>query len=185
MSPGPSHRHRGLALVGYRGTGKSTVGRLLAERLAWSFADADVEIEARAGRSIVRIFAEQGEPAFRELESATLRDLAARDRLVLATGGGAVIRPENRRLLGDFGFVAWLRADPLVLAERLRAETAGRPALTAAGTLDEIADVLATRSPLYDAVSHARVETDDRTPAEVADLVLTAFRVWAREQGVA
>ena len=131
--------------MGYRGTGKSTVGRILAERLGRPFADADVELEAIAGRPIPAIFAEQGEPAFRDWEERVLCDLTspARDD----RGDRRRRRPPRGEpgLLKSFGFVAWLTADPEVLADRLRADPGGlanRPSLTAAGTLDEIARVL-------------------------------------------
>jgi shikimate kinase len=182
MRPPPNIPDRqGLALVGYRGTGKSTVGRLLADRLGREFVDADSEVEARAGRPVRLIFAEDGEAAFREWESRILLDLTS--RLVggiVATGGGAILLEANRRALRDFGFVAWLSADPETLTTRLRASSRGvedRPSLTGAGTLAEIADVLEARSTLYRAAAHAVVETAGRTPEEVADAVLDA---WAR-----
>ncbi len=170
---------RGLALVGYRGTGKSTVGRILAERLGRPFADADNEIEAQAGRSIRSIFEEDGEPAFRERESRVLATLTTRLRGgVLATGGGAVLAEANRRLIRGFGFVAWLAADPETLARRLSASGAGvaeRPPLTAAGTLGEIAGVLAARVALYREVADAAIVTDGLSPDRVADAVLVAW----------
>ncbi len=170
---------RGLALVGYRGTGKSTVGRILADRLGRPFADADKEIEARDGRTIRAIFAEDGEPAFRRIEGEVLRELTAKlPGGIVATGGGAVLDEANRRALRSFGFVAWLKADPDTLAWRLshsRSGLADRPALTPAGTLAEIADVLAARAPLYREAAHAEVETDGRTAREVAEAVLGAF----------
>jgi shikimate kinase len=177
MTPGPSVR-RGLALVGARGTGKTSVGRIVADRLGLPFADADQELQRRAGRSIAAIFAEPGEPAFRDLEEEVLGALAARDALVLATGGGVVLREANRRALRRFGLVVWLTAEPDVLADRLRRDAGGRPALTAAGTLAEIAAVLAARIPLYRAVADATVDTTGRTPAEVADAVLEAWSAW-------
>src|SRR3954447_21902345 len=101
-----------LFLIGYRGSGKSTVGRLLAERLGWAFVDADEELEIRAGRSIADIFTTDGEPAFRALESAVLRELASRDRHVIACGGGVVLRDDHRRLLRTGGHCVWLTGDP-------------------------------------------------------------------------
>ena len=88
-----------LTLIGYRATGKTTLARLLAERLGWDWIDADAEIERRAGKAIARIFAEEGEPAFRDLEAQAIADLCRRDRLVLAAGGGAPLRPESRRAM--------------------------------------------------------------------------------------
>lgn len=177
MTTDPHHR-QGLALVGLRGTGKSTVGRILAERLRLPFADADVEIEARLGRPISAIFAEDGEPAFRDWEERIVADLTTRTGAILATGGGAVLRESNRRRLRTFGFVVWLQADPSVLAARLQADARGlshRPALTAAGTLDEIVHLLEARAPLYREVADTVVETDGRTALEVADAVLGAW----------
>ena len=179
MTPGGG---RGLALVGYRGTGKSTVGRIVAARLGWPFADADREVEARAGRPIRALFEADGEPAFRALEAEVIADLCARGPLVLATGGGAVLRPANRAALRDLGFVAWLRADPATLADRLRRSPGDRPPLTAAGLLGEIEAVLAARAPLYAEVAHAVVEAAGRPPGEVAAAVLAGwerFRVEA------
>ncbi len=169
-------RGRGLALVGYRGTGKSTVGRILADRLNRRFFDADLELEARCGRSIVSFFAESGEPAFRDWEEQTLQLLVQSDPgAVLATGGGAVLRPSNRRLLIEFGLVVWLKADADEIASRLNADRlAGRdrPALTAAGSIAEISAVLADRASLYRDVADAEVETRGRSPHDVAELIL-------------
>jgi shikimate kinase len=173
------HDRQGLALVGTRGSGKTTVGRILAERLLRPFVDADVELEGKLGRSIASLFAEAGEPAFRDWEERTLHELtAAHPGVILATGGGVVLREANRKALRSFGFVVWLRADPGTASARLRADRRGlsaRPALTAAGTLDELADVLAARSPLYQAVADAVVDTDGRSADEVADAIL---RLW-------
>ncbi|WP_435009751.1 shikimate kinase [Tundrisphaera lichenicola] len=178
MNPPPTEL-RGLALVGYRGTGKSTVGRIVAERLGRDFADADREVEALAGRSIRSIFEEDGEPAFREWESRVLLDLTARlVGGVVATGGGAVLSEANRQALRNFGLVAWLSADPESLLHRLRSSRRGvedRPSLTPAGTLGEIAEVLQARTPLYQEAAHVIIPTDGRTPEQVADAVLEAW----------
>ena len=167
----------GLALVGYRGTGKSTVGRLVAERLGRPFVDADAALEARLGRSIRSVFEECGESAFRDREEALLAELTSTPGRVLATGGGVVLRESNRAALRRFGFVVWLTAEPCNLAARLQKGAAAgvRPALTAAGTLGEIADVLSARTPLYRAVADAEIATDGRTPVEVAREVLASF----------
>ncbi len=166
----------GLVLIGYRGTGKSTVGRILAERVGRAFLDADREIEARAGRSIRSIFTESGEQAFRDWEERTLAALTAEHPgAVLATGGGAVLREANRTKLRGFGFVVWLTAHPAELARRLeadRAGLAGRPSLTAAGTLDEIEQVLAARSPLYAGLADIAISTDGEEPRGVAEAIL-------------
>jgi len=166
----------GLALVGYRGTGKSTIGRLLADRLRRPFVDADDQIVERSGRTIRAIFEESGEPVFRDWEERVLREIAAsRPNAVLATGGGAILREPNRRLLRSFGLVVWLRAEPGELARRLEADSRarhGRPSLTSAGTLQEIADVLEVRTPLYRAVSDVEVDTQGKAPRKIAEEIL-------------
>ncbi len=175
-------RGEGLALVGYRATGKSTVGRLVAARLGRPFVDADRELERRLGATIAAVFADRGEAAFRDAEEALLVELAdRRPAPVLAAGGGAVERLGACAALRRFGFVAWLVADPAALADRLRRNPGGRPALTAAGTADEVAAVLARREPLYREVADAAIATDGLAPAEVADAVIRAFRPRPRD----
>jgi shikimate kinase len=169
----------GLALIGYRGTGKSTVGRIVAGRLNRTFLDADLELEARAGRTIAAIFAETGEPAFRDWEELVLAELTDRDPCaILATGGGAVLREVNRLRIRDFGFVVWLAADPGILAQRLAADSrqlADRPALTPRGTLVEIREVLAARAPFYQGLADMIVETGDKNASEVAAVVVDGW----------
>jgi shikimate kinase len=185
--PGEVGRGTGLILVGYRGTGKTTVGRIVAGRLGCPFFDADVELEARAGRTIRQIFADDGEPTFRDLEESTLATLTAQPgSAVLATGGGAVLRESNRRRLRKFGPVVWLRAEPSELARRLLADPEaleGRPALTTAGTLEEIVRVLEARLPLYREVCDIEVETGGLNPSEVAEIILTRARIGTQPGG--
>jgi shikimate kinase len=172
MSVG-DRRSGGLVLVGYRGTGKTTVGRILADRLGLPFVDADAELEARAGRPIARIFDERGEAGFREEEAALIEELGGRMGLVLATGGGAVLRESNRRVLRRLGTVVWLTAEPAAIVARLRDDPAGRPALTPMGLLDEVASVLERRRALYREVADFEVATDGLTPGEIAEAVRT------------
>lgn len=164
-----------LTLVGYRGTGKSTVAALVAARLGWSWVDADVQIESRAGMTIAAIFAEQGEPAFRELEAEVIRDLAARPRLVIAAGGGAVLRADNRRALAEGGKVVWLKAQPETILARLAADVTTarrRPNLSAAGGLEEIVSMLQRRTPLYRSLADLEIDTDGRRPEDIADEIV-------------
>ena len=168
-----------LVLIGYRGTGKSTVARRVALALGWDWIDADVELELRVGRTIAAIFADEGEPAFRDLEGQVLADLAARERTVIAAGGGVVLRPENRAVLRQLGRVVWLRADADTIAERLAADETTRerrPNLTAAGGHEEIEKLLAAREPLYAECADLIVETAGRTPDEVASEVVARVR---------
>jgi shikimate kinase len=170
-----------LSLIGYRGSGKSTVARLLAAAWGWNWQDADEAVEALAGTSIACIFAEQGEEAFREMEARVLRDLVQQERLVLAAGGGAVLRPDNRALLRAAGKVAWLRADAATLLARLRADratAARRPALTRLSQEDEVAALLAQREPLYRECAHVTVETAGKSPVQVAAELAALLAPW-------
>jgi shikimate kinase len=175
MTPTLQNR-QGLSLIGTRGTGKSTVGRILAERLVRPFLDADVELEEKFGRSIASIFAEDGEAVFRDCEERVLSELtSAHPGAILATGGGVVLRAANREALRSFGRVVWLWADPAVAAARLAADRHSpgrRPALTLAGTLAELAGVLEARTPLYRSVADAVVDTSGQTPEHVVNAVL-------------
>lgn len=166
-----------IALIGPRGSGKTTVARHLAELLGWQWVDADVEIERRAGRPVRAIFAAEGEAGFREHESAVLRELCALRRHVVATGGGVVLREANRELLRSSARVAWLRADAETLWRRLEGDASGgerRPALLGGGRA-EVEEVLRTREALYRACAHRAVDTAGRTPRAVAAEVATAL----------
>jgi shikimate kinase len=164
-------------LVGPRGSGKTTVGRLLAGRLGWSFLDMDERIEAAAGRSVAQLFFDEGEAGFRDREAAVLRELAARPGLVIATGGGVVLRPDNRDTLRATGHCVWLAAHPATLFARIQGDpaTAGRrPPLTGLSGLEEIEHVLAVREPLYRAVAHQTVVTEHLSPDAVVSAILSA-----------
>ena len=164
-----------LTLIGYRATGKTTLARLLAERLGWDWIDADVEIERGAGKSIARIFAEDGEAAFRDLEVQVIADLCRRERLVLAAGGGAPLRPESRQAMRQGGTVVWLRARPETILARMSADATTadrRPNLTDKDPLEEIVHVLESRTPIYGQSAHVTVDTEGKTPeALVTEIV--------------
>jgi shikimate kinase len=161
--------HR-LTLVGYRASGKSTVGRLAAARLGWPFIDADTAVEEALGQPIRTFFAEHGEAAFREAEATALaRILDEPGCLVLATGGGAVLREGNRVLLRERGgLVVYLHAPAEVLQARLRHSAGGRPSLTGAPVADEVPALLAAREPLYRAVATVVIDAT-RPTTTVAD----------------
>lgn len=169
-----------LFLVGYRATGKTTVGRLVAQGLGWGFVDADAYLEALHGKSVREMFRDDGEPAFRDRESAVLEELATADVWrdhVVGTGGGVVIRPANRSLLRT-GYVVRLTASAAAIHERMTADaaTAGqRPNLTPGGGLREVEALLAEREPWYREVAAVTVPTDGRSPEAVADDIVTAY----------
>lgn len=158
-----------VTLIGYRGSGKSTVALLLAAELGWQAVDADDELERRAGLTIAEIFAQHGEPWFRDLETAVLRDLASCPQIVLATGGGVVLRAENRELLRGHGPVVWLQADAPTLAARLAADpatAARRPNLTVGGP-EEVAALLAQREPWYAQCADWRLDAGRLSPPQI------------------
>ena len=175
-----------LVLIGYRGTGKSTVAQRLALALAWDWVDADVELELRAGASIAAIFAEQGESVFRDLESQVLADLATRHHTVIAAGGGIVLRSVNREVLRRMGQIVWLRADADTIAQRLAADDTThqrRPNLTASGGRAEIEQLLVAREPLYAECADFSVETAGRAADEIAGEILVRMRAPLSPEG--
>jgi shikimate kinase len=153
-------------LVGLMGAGKTTVGRLLAKRLNLDFIDSDREIEARTGVSIPTIFEIEGEDGFRKREAQVIADLSRLSGRVVATGGGAVLRPENRANMSVSGFVVYLNVPPSTLLERTRHDR-NRPLLQVADPLQRLKDLFSQRDPLY---------------REVADLIIDGGRISA--QGV-
>lgn len=169
-----------IVLIGYRGVGKSTVARLLALQLGRPWVDADVEIELKAGKSIAAIFADEGEETFREFESEVLEELLRREGLIIAAGGGVVLREANRRQLQERGRVVWLRATPAAIARRVAADatTAGRrPNLTTAGGQAEIELLMRERTPLYQECAELSLDTERKDPVEIAADIARHFNL--------
>ncbi len=169
-----------LVLIGYRATGKTTLAQQLAQRLGWDWVDADVEIELRAGKSIARIFTEQGEPAFRNLEAEVIADLCSRGRLVVAAGGGAPLREESRRAMRESGQVVWLTAQPETILARMTgdATTADRrPGLTNRPPLEEIVQLLSRREPVYRESAHLIVDTEGKSPEQLTEEILAGLEL--------
>ena len=165
-----------MFLSGYRGTGKSTVARLLAPRLGWDVVDADEEIVRRAGKPIAAIFADDGEPAFRDLEERVVAELCGRDRVVVALGGGAILREATRERLLAAGPVVWLTAPAETLAARIAGDdgtAANRPALTTLDGLEEVKRLLAERTPLYKECATVSFDTGELSPEAVAERIFT------------
>lgn len=163
---------RNLILVGPMGAGKSTIGRLLAKELHLPFKDSDKEIEVRTGADIPWIFDVEGEGGFREREQAVLADLCREDGLVLATGGGAVLRAENRAALHAGGRVIYLHTSVEQQLERT-ARDRNRPLLRTANPGQVLRELLATRDPLYREIADVVIETDQRPPRMVVQEILS------------
>ena len=159
-----------ITLTGFMGSGKTTVGRLLADALGCPFMDLDDLVVKKAGKSIPDIFAQDGEPAFRQLEAQVLRktvDKYAESTAVLALGGGAVLAPASAALLREKTVCIYLRATLDTLLARLEGETAGRPLADAS-----LADRLASREVIYEETAHVIIDTDGLSPDEVADEII-------------
>ena len=169
-------------LIGYRASGKTSVGRAVASALSRLFVDTDLLIEDSAGRDIAAIFRDSGEPAFRQLESETLETLSARalagEELVVATGGGIVLSEENCELMRATGLVIWLRAPASVLRERIEGDPGTarrRPALSGDSASAEVEDVLRRRYSLYEVAADCIVDTAELGQVEVCQAVVEAI----------
>jgi 3-dehydroquinate synthase len=173
-----------IVLTGFSGTGKSAVGPLVAKQLGWGFVDTDDVVEKAAGKRILQIFADDGEMAFRDLESEALREVCSREKTVIATGGGAILRAENRRLLAESGVIVCLEVRPETIFRRLneRADTKplDRPLLASGDPLERIRELKSARAHLY-ALCDWSVHTDGLAIEEVAAEVARAYEEHAAE----
>ena len=164
-----------VVLIGYRGTGKSTVGKVVAARLGRSIVSTDKEIVRRAGASIPDIVAAHGWDYFRDLESAVCQELAGEDGLVIDTGGGVILRQQNVDALKRNGRLIWLTASVKTIAARIGGDTQ-RPSLTGTKShLEEIQDVLTERVPKYQAAADVTLCTDGRSIDELASAILQSL----------
>jgi shikimate kinase len=163
---------RNIVLVGFMGAGKTVTGRVLAKRTGMELVDMDSIIEERQGKTIPEIFAQDGEPAFRVLERALVKELSKRSGLIISTGGGIVLNPDN---IADFeknGLVVCLKASPETVFQRLEKDTT-RPLLSG-DKKGQISTLLARRKPLYDAITHG-IDTDGLTDEQTADPILKLY----------
>jgi shikimate kinase len=165
---------RNIYLVGLMGAGKTTVGRQLARRLGRTFIDSDHEIVARTGVAIPTIFEIEGEGGFRRREAQTIADLTENQGIVLATGGGVVLDPENRRRLHDTGWVVYLNVPPALLYERT-CHDRNRPLLQVADPLSRLEALHALRDPLYREVAHFVVEGSHLVASGIVQLLLREY----------
>lgn len=166
---------KNLVLVGFMGTGKSVLGRAAAERLGFRFFDTDEMVEAADGRPIHRIFQESGEGYFRDLESAAVREASGYCGAVIATGGGALGRPENVAALRSTGVLVCLTARPEVILQRVSSQGVERPLLKCGNPLARIQALLDERRSAY-AQADAVVDTSDLTPDQALEYVIRAWR---------
>lgn len=164
-----------LILIGYRCTGKTTVGRILADRFGWPLVDTDTLVQERAGRSIKEIVAEAGWPEFRRREKEVIADVAAGDEQVVSAGGGAVLDLDNRAALRAGGRVVLLEAPAEVIWDRMKADpktAAERPDLTDEGGIAEVRSLLQERREAYESACHLHVDTARLDPDAAADAIL-------------
>jgi shikimate kinase len=167
-----------VTLIGYRGTGKTSVAPPLARRLKFESIDADAELERRAGQTIREIFDAEGEAGFRARESALLGELLQGDRLVIAAGGGAVLDPQTCKQMQAAGPVVWLRAKIETIERQIAADPATRdrrPNLTRDGGRREIESLLVVREPLYRETANIAVDVDNRSVDEIVAEILPAI----------
>jgi shikimate kinase len=171
MLPPSMRGKQNLFLVGPMGSGKTAVGRQLAKMLHARFYDSDAEIERHTGVDIAYIFEKEGEPGFREREREAIDALTRLEPIVLATGGGAIIRPENRRHLAERGCVVYLETTVTQQAERVR-HGRHRPLLADRDPAERLAELMRERAPLYAEVADIVVPTDGRKVQVVAEQIL-------------
>lgn len=161
---------KNIVLIGFMGTGKSVVGRALAQRLQRPFVDLDEQIEEEAGRPIRRIFTEEGEPAFRRMERAMVQRVTKAGGQVIAAGGGAVMDDANLAALKRNGWLVWLKAEPDVILQRV-GDVGSRPLLNVENPRGRVAELLALRQATY-AKADATVETSERSVDQVVDEIM-------------
>jgi len=164
-----------IFLIGYRCSGKTSVGKLLANRLDWPFGDTDTDIVAVHGLTIADIVATQGWKSFREKENAAIKRRCALDQTVVATGGGAILDSMNVDLMKGVGKLVWLRAQADTVKERILKDThtdEQRPSLTTKGLLEEIEETLAVRNPYYQSAMDFFIDTDNCSIAEISERII-------------
>ena len=167
-----------LALIGFMGTGKTSVGKLVAEIMRFEFLDTDELIEEYTGRSITEIFSKDGEAAFRALEKKVVEELAGKTQTIISTGGGLPTNPDNIKKLKANALVVCLWASPKKIWERVRHQS-HRPLLHDADPQKKITDLLAAREPFY-RLADVLVNTDLRSPREVAQQIVLQFKLAKR-----
>jgi len=167
-------KHRNVFLVGFMGAGKTTVGKILADKTRYEYLDADKVIEKRAGATITQIFSEHGEPYFRDLESESLEELAKNGNQVIATGGGVIQRDRNWDAMKKNGITIYLKASVETIWDRIKDDTT-RPLLQVEDPLETARDLLNNRTPMYEKADIIFI-TDDFSPEQIADEILELLK---------
>jgi shikimate kinase len=173
-------RTMNLFLIGYRCTGKTSVGEVLAQQLGWRFVDTDRMVVDAAGVSIVRMVADRGWSFFREQERQALVSVSAGDHQVVATGGGIVLDERNVSIMKQSGRIVWLTASEKTILARMRGDSAtaeSRPSLTDQGPLAEIASVLSERMPLYEKAAELVIDTNREKIVVICDRIIAEFEI--------
>lgn len=169
-----TQKHKNIFLVGFMGAGKSTVGKIVAEKIGYGFCDADTYIEEQAGTTITKIFADHGEDHFRDLESESTEALASGDKQVIATGGGVVQRDRNWDAMKAGGITIYLRATVESVWERIKDDNT-RPLLQVENPVDTARELLTKRTPMYEKADII-IDTDSLSPKQVAQEILTKLK---------
>ncbi len=167
-----------LILIGFRGAGKTTVGKILARRTGREFIDTDELIERRIGLTIQEIVAQKGWTFFRDLERKVISEVAHTDSKIIAAGGGSVLAEENVKAFRKNGLIIWLKADLQIIAARLRKDpekNAQRPSLTGKGTMHEIEEVFRAREPIYAQIAMMEIDTTNMEAEAAAEKILKSL----------
>ncbi|WP_431686891.1 shikimate kinase AroK [Hahella sp. NBU794] len=173
---------KNVVLVGPMGTGKTTIGKLLAKELQFEFVDSDREIEARCGADIPWIFDVEGEVGFRGREKSVIADLSQRDAVVIATGGGVVVDPDNQRALKEYGFIVYLHTSVEQQYQRTRKDRK-RPLLRSEDPLSVLKKLMSVREPIYRSIADLIISTDTKRPKGVVRDIVKTLRA-SREETV-
>ncbi|MDL1955941.1 MAG: shikimate kinase AroL [Candidatus Desulfofervidus auxilii] len=166
---------KNIILIGFRATGKTTIGKLLAQKLNKPFIDTDILIEKRAGKTIAEIVKEEGWSGFRKREKMIIKELAEKEDIVLALGGGAILDAENVECLKKNGIFIWLKAKPETILKRLyqdKKTTSQRPSLTGKSLDAEINQILKERLPIYENIADISIDTDKMLPEEIIKIIM-------------
>jgi len=167
-----------IILIGYRCSGKTSVGKHLAQKLGWLFVDTDDRLVEKDGRSIKEIVEGNGWESFRRLEKEVIQVVCAQNKTVIATGGGAILDPANVEVMQNSGQVIWLKVSPQTVKQRMARDEGTdtlRPALTSRGLYEEIIDVLKERNPIYEQTMDFSIDTDDKGIEEIVDQIIKKF----------